>query len=355
MQVPADARRITHDGQHVGAEVARVARDEAQPQEAGHFLMDAAQQIGEGGGARRGRGAVAESLEARANLRSFATAHRDRRSVRVAVVIDGLAQKRDFHGSRLHQALALVHDVVRRPMHFRTTRVGHHAIRAELVATARDAHVGAPRLLARAGVEGAREVEHLQPVLRCAQRGGAARTVAGKRHATHALRLLRTAHVVDELRQLVQLRRPAEDVHLRMAAQHVDAVALCHAAEHSKDESLAPALAHADHSHAAQRLLLRELAHRARVVENHLRIGVVIHHLVAQGDQLPPHQLAVELVHLAAECLEIDAHGGLSVVDGHYGEDFRPPRWAGKKGSESAETVISSLSAPIQGRIHGTD
>ena len=94
-----------------------------------------------------------------------------------------------------------------------------------------------------------------------------------------------------------------------MPPQEVDAVPLGHAAKHPQDQVLARTLAHAHGAHAAQGLLLGQLAHRARVVEDHLRVGVRLDEPVAERRQLPPHQLAVELVHLAAEGLEVDAHG----------------------------------------------
>jgi hypothetical protein len=93
-----------------------------------------------------------------------------------------------------------------------------------------------------------------------------------------------------------------------VAAQHVEPVALGHAAEHAQDDVLAFALAHAHGAHAAQRLLFGELAHRARVVEDDLRVGVILDEAVAERGQLATHQLAVELVHLASEGLEVDAH-----------------------------------------------
>jgi hypothetical protein len=60
---------------------------------------------------------------------------------------------------------------------------------------------------------------------------------------------------------------------------------------------------------------------RAGVVEDDLRVAVLLDELVAERVQLTAHQLAVELVHLAAEGLQIDAHAWWSREDTHYGRE----------------------------------
>jgi hypothetical protein len=52
VEIAADARVIADDFKHVVAEVARIAGDEAEAQDGRHFIVDAAQEIGEGGDIR---------------------------------------------------------------------------------------------------------------------------------------------------------------------------------------------------------------------------------------------------------------------------------------------------------------
>jgi hypothetical protein len=94
--------------------------------------------------------------------------------VRVDVVVDGLPQEGDLDDTVIGEALALVDDVVRRPVHLGPAREGDHAIRAELVAPAGDPYVGArvpPAAGGEVGIERTGKIQVLQVVGRRAQDG----------------------------------------------------------------------------------------------------------------------------------------------------------------------------------------
>jgi hypothetical protein len=74
---------------------------------------------------------------------------------------------------------------------------------------------------------------------------------------------------------------------------------------------------------AAPDLLLGALADAAGVVKDHIRGGGVGGEAVAQTGQLAHDELGVELVHLAAEGLEID---GLLCHAGVYARERADPR-----------------------------
>ena len=181
-------------------------------------------------------------------------------------------------------------------------------------------------------------VKRLKPILSRGKRGGPTRPVARQRHATFPRQRTRrriggasaracAAHVVDQLRQLVEFGRPAQDVHLRMAAKQIDPVSLGHAAQDAEDQVFAFALAHPDGPHAAVRLLLGLLADGTRVVEHDLRVAVALDERVAELCQLATDELAVELVHLATERFEVDAHANswrASIMTGPAAAAVRP-------------------------------
>ena len=57
------------------------------------------------------------------------------------VMVDRLPEQRDFKHAGVGKALHLINDILRRTMHLRPARVWNHAVRAEFIATPRDANV----------------------------------------------------------------------------------------------------------------------------------------------------------------------------------------------------------------------
>ncbi len=258
-------------------------------------------------------------------------------------MIYGLPEQGDFEGPGIDEPLALVHDMVRRPVDLRTAGMGHHAVRAELVAAASDTDISraAPGVLTRE-LEAARKVKRLKVVFRGGEGGGAAGLVAGERNTIAAgggdrgptrgwgggcepigargrdgarglgcvpfRGLRRSTRVIDQLRQAVELGWAAQKVNLRVPTHHVDPVALCHASDHAQNQALPGLLALANDPDAAVRLLLGLLPHGTGVVEHDLGILWPVDELVPEARELAMHELAVELVHLAAECLEVHPH-----------------------------------------------
>ena len=131
---------------------------------------------------------------------------------------------------------------------------------------------------------------------------------------------------VEQGGKAVEFAGAAEHVDLRVAPQHVQPVAFSHAAQHAQQHPLAGGLALAHDADAAVGLAFGVLAHRAGVEEHHLGGVGFFHEPVPQAQQLPAHQLGIELVHLATEGLEVDAWEGRGGVYG--APPCRPPVFA---------------------------
>ena len=115
VEVAAEARALSDDAQHVVAEVARVARNEAEPLDRGDLVVDPLQQIREGRHAlARERVAAVRSLERAPLLRLGYAVDRHGGAVLETVVVHRLAEQRDLDDTRVRETLALVDDVVRR-------------------------------------------------------------------------------------------------------------------------------------------------------------------------------------------------------------------------------------------------
>ncbi len=92
MDVAADARAVADDLEHIVAEVLGIAGHEAQTLDRGDFLMDAVEQVGEGGRVGPGEGiAVVAALVGPPLLRLDHPIDRHGGVVLEAVVVDGLA------------------------------------------------------------------------------------------------------------------------------------------------------------------------------------------------------------------------------------------------------------------------
>src|SRR5207249_2675722 len=110
--------------------------DETQAREIGDRLMDLVEQSGE-----RCSPAI---------------------TVHMAIVIDRLTEERYLARAGIDELAHLIDDVLRRTMHLRAARIGDHAVRAELVAPARDADVRVRKIVSRR--DAAREIEQLEMI-----------------------------------------------------------------------------------------------------------------------------------------------------------------------------------------------
>ncbi len=151
--------------------------------------------------------------------------------------------------------------------------------------------------------------------MRCRERRRTATSVARQRASIRnrerlcefeTLRDLRAAHVVDELRKSIEFSRSTHQIDLWMAAKEIKSITLGHATDHAQNEFFSRALSSSDDADAAVRLLLGLLANRAGIEEDDLCILGSGDERVSKGAQLTLDEFAVEFVHLAAECFEID-------------------------------------------------
>jgi hypothetical protein len=371
VEVFADARGRGHDVEDVIAEVAGEACDETKALDRGDFIVNALEELREGGGAGselrvlssefrvlstrnwelRTRNFIARNLlPCRPDLWELDAVHRDCGAVGVDVVVDGLAEERDFDDACVSEFLAFINDGLRRAMDFSAAGIGHDAIGAELVAAARDAHVcrALTVLGKRIGIERAREVEQFKVVVCGVECCGATRVVALERDAAVdslsecffaigfdvcGLCLLGFDSVVDEDGELVELTRAAHEIDLREAADHVSAFAFSHASDHAQDEVGAVFFSQAHEADAAPDFVFRLLANRTCVVKDDVGVVGIGGEPIAEGGQVAAHQFAVELIHLAAEGFQINgscsgfavALSGIGVVGGLF--DHRGLIW----------------------------
>ena len=91
-----------------------------------------------------------------------------------------------------------------------------------------------------------------------------------------------------------------------MSSEEVSSIAFCHTAQDAKDQGFAFPLSLGNKANSAPCLVFRLLTNAAGVVEDHVRTGVPGHDFVSKALKLARDQLAVELVHLTAECFQID-------------------------------------------------
>ena len=250
---------------HARREVAREGGHEAQPLEPRH-RGDGVEQVGEVG-----------------TLAGCAA--------RLAPVVHRLAQQLDLDEAVVDQVTHLGHHLGQRSAAFRAAGRRHDAEGAALVAALDHRHHPLVVALARDRVEDV----------------GALLREAGGDHP------LAGAPAVEDRGQLPHPRRPEDEVEVGDARQRAlprllrDAAA---EADHHAGPRLlvAPVLAE-----ARVHLLLRLLAHAARVEQDDVRLLRLAGRQDALLHELPRHALAVELVHLAAPGFDVEAPRGGAV------------------------------------------
>ncbi len=311
MEVSADPGAARHDLEDIVAEVPRVTGQKPDSREFGHLVVDPSQESGESRDLRIIDRLVPERLQPRPDLRRFAAIDGQCDAVVVSVVIHRLTEQGHLDDPGGGEPSALLDDGFRRTMDFGASGVGDHAVGAELVAPPGDPDVGAPGRTGRlVGVERTSEIERFEVVLGRGKGRRPAAGVAGEGHASRLGRLIIggrrcSRHVVDQHRQLVEFTRTAQEVDLWIPPQHVDAIPLRHASKDAEDEILARLLSLPDDAEPAVGLALRVLADAAGIEKEDLGVVGLGRESISDRRQMSPHQLAVELVHLTSEGLEV--------------------------------------------------
>ena len=228
----------------------------------------------------------------------------------LAVGVHVLPEERDLAIARAHQLLDLVEDLLERPRDLLATRRRHDAVGALLVAAFHDRHERRDAARPVVGRRPAVERPHL-PV---------DREDPGARAEPPLLAALGDAG--QEIRQIVDLRRPRHQVDLRQAAEDLLALRLGHAAEDAQDEARALALELLHEPHLPERALLGVGADRAGIEEDDVRLLLAFDDGVALGHEHSEDLLGVPLVHLAAVGLEVHrlGHGGPDCTPRPVGE-----------------------------------
>ena len=116
--------------------------------------------------------------------------------------------------------------------------------------------------------------------------------------------------VFEESGKLVELGRPAHEVHLRHASHEGDAVAFGHAADDADDERRIGNLALLQGAQTRPDFLLGTIADGAGVVKDHVSICEGRREVVTDRAELGLDELGVEDVHLSAEGFEVDFFHG---------------------------------------------
>ena len=211
-----------------------------------------------------------------------------------------LAEQGDLAITRPRELLDLVEDLVDRPRDFLTPSRRDDAVRALLVAAFHDRDECRDAAPAVVGRRPAVERPHLP--------------VDGEdvRPPAEAGALAPLGDPGQEVGEVVDLRRPCHEVHLREAAEDILALRLGHAAQDAEDQVGALALELLHEAHLPDRPLLGVCAHRAGVQENEVRVFLAVDHDIALGGEHPEDLLGVPFVHLAAVSLQVDrlGHGG---------------------------------------------
>ena len=120
---------------------------------------------------------------------------------------------------------------------------------------------------------------------------------------------------VKTIRRAMKLLRAQNQIHVRQPVNQFLSAALRHATHETEDDLGAGA---ADFRrevfHFSERLLFREVAHAARVEQNHVRHGFGRREGVTLGHELRGHGFAVALVHLATVGFDVNARHGTRIA-----------------------------------------
>src|SRR2546429_2170298 len=224
-----------------------------------------------------------DMVDERGEIHPRAVGHRS------AVGIDVLTEECDLGDALGRELPHLLEHRIEGAAHFLAARVRHDAETAVLAAAFHDGHEG-PRAL---GPRCRQAIEFLD-----------------LREAHIDDRLTRAAQLIEHLRQAVQGLRTKHQVHERRALGDAGAFLARHAAADTDDHLRPARLQKPPLPEQREHLLLRLLAHRAGIHEQHVRLERVVGgHQIRAGAQHVRHPGGVVLVHLAAEGLDEVAAG----------------------------------------------
>ena len=120
---------------------------------------------------------------------------------------------------------------------------------------------------------------------------------------------------VEVIRRAMKFLRAEDEVHVRQTVNEFLSAALRHATHEPEHDlrTVAPRFGDDVH-HFVQGFLLREIAHAARVEQNHVRHGFGRREGVALGHELRGDGLAVALVHLATVGFDVNTRHGTRIA-----------------------------------------
>ena len=110
--------------------------------------------------------------------------------------------------------------------------------------------------------------------------------------------------IIQVIRYAMEFLRADHKIEMRNFPQQFRAAGLRHAAKKSEDSFRAVLADAAEHSHFAQRLLLRHVAHTAGVEQNNIGLDLGIDALIATRDERIRDLLGIAFVHLTAVGLD---------------------------------------------------
>ena len=207
-----------------------------------------------------------------------------------------LAQQRDFSNALRDELATFCHDLGDAAATFFTTRVGHDAERAVLIAALHDADERGHGFILGVAVE--------QMFL---DRAFAALFLCG----INDLVAFTLENFVEVFGCAMKLLRAENEVNVRQTINQFLAATLRHAT-HEAEDDVGSALAERarDVLHPADGFLLGVVAHAASIEQHHIRDVFGRGEGVALGDELSGDGFAIALVHLATVSFDIDARHG---------------------------------------------
>jgi len=187
----------------------------------------------------------------------------------VVIAVDRLPKKRDLGGALIGKPPDLPNHIGQLAAPLWPARHRNDAERAPIIAAALHRHESRDRVAA--------DRRNVFVVLPALERD-VSRTLAG-------------ARVRDQLGKPAVAIRTDDEVDLRDPLQQFGTEPLCHASHHAK--YVAGTLVAFQLAHPSQDPLLRVIAHRARVHEQHVRLGGIVRAHVPGTGQDAEHQLGV--------------------------------------------------------------
>jgi hypothetical protein len=269
MQVLGALGEIMHGLQQIVCHILRVVRDELDPLDAVDFMQR-----------------LEQIAEAR-HLAFFA----------VPITVDGLSEQDNFFAAFVGKLSGFGDDVLWRAALFWSTYARHDAISTELVATDHDPHIG----LIWRGTHG-RVAQGVETFV--APFDLLPRAVFATEADFHFLSAT-GFDVGDQIGNLMQLARADDQIDVRRTLENHPLIFLSHAAQDADDFVGILLLGILQTAERAINLVFGVLANTAGVEQDRVGVARIIGELKAAFAQAGNDKLAVEHVHLAAHCFDV--------------------------------------------------